>query len=166
MRNKLSAKELVLRISELAQERMAQERVVSLNDFSKAKKPVAVPTILIIEDDETIRKSLKRIVEDMNYRVLDAKDAIEMAQIFGQREIHLILMDVGLPWVNGFELAQMMKEDVALKSVPLIFISGQSDTVSVKKGFSVGAHDFISKPFDIAQVKKSIQTLLKLNDVI
>jgi two-component system aerobic respiration control protein ArcA len=155
----------VLKISKLIKERISSGKVVQFKDFSNEKSKTEV-TVLLIEDEESIRKSLKRILEDLRYRVIDAKDAMEFTKILSEVQINLIVLDVGLPWVNGFELAEMMKADLAFKNIPIVFISGHNDKASIKKGFAVGAHDYILKPFDIEKVKKTIQTLLKLHDVI
>ena len=74
----------------------------------------------------------------------------------------LILMDVGLPWLNGFELGQMLKEHRDLRKIPLVFVSGQTDDEDVKKAFEIGADDYIKKPFEIDKLKKTVQTLLKI----
>ena len=80
-----------------------------------------------------------------------------------ENEIHLIIMDVGLPWINGFELAQMIKDHNDLKRIPLVFLSAQADPEDIEKARSVDADDYIKKPFDIDKIKKAVSTLLKIN---
>ena len=77
--------------------------------------------------------------------------------------IDLIILDVGLPWINGYELAEMMKAHKDLKRIPLIFISGRVNDADVKRGFEVGADDYIKKPFDLEKIKKTVRTLVQLN---
>jgi two-component system aerobic respiration control protein ArcA len=166
MKKKVNTQDLVERIAKLARERMTSTPVISFDDIKNLKSKPVPPTILLIEDDETIRKSLVRIFESVGYRVLAAQDGMELTDVLFETTIDLIILDVGLPWINGFELAQMMKEHKDLKSVPLVFISGHDDIPAMKKGFQVGAHDYIKKPFDVEKVKKTINTLLKLNGVI
>ena len=72
-------------------------------------------------------------------------------------------MDVGLPWLNGFELGQMLKEHKDLKKIPLVFVSGKTGDEDIKKAFAIGADDYIKKPFEIDKLKKTVETLLKLN---
>jgi two-component system aerobic respiration control protein ArcA len=72
-------------------------------------------------------------------------------------------MDVGLPWINGFELATMMKSNEDLRHIPIVFLSGHADREMIQKGFSVGANDYITKPFEVDKVQKTIQTLLELS---
>lgn len=163
MKNKLNASELVARLTQLAKEKIAHDKVVSLTEFKSLKDRKKVPTVLVIEDEDSIRKSLQRMFEGCGYRVLVVRDGVELSEVLYDVVVDLIVLDVGLPWLNGFELAQAMKEQEALKTVPLIFISGLDDIDSIKKGFQAGAHDFITKPFDVEKVIKTVQTLLKLN---
>ena len=158
----MGTRDLVERISKLARARMAAGPVVQISD-AKSLKNKKTPTLLIVEDDESVRRSLQRIIEGLNFRVLAARDGVELSEVFGDVLVDLVVLDVGLPWVNGYELAQMMKEDDALKSVPILFISGSNDVGAMKKGFEVGAHDYITKPFDVKTVQKTICALLELS---
>lgn len=162
MAKSADSKNLLSKIESLARERMTSGKLVSFDDLKSLRKKQP-PRILLVEDDEIVRKSLKRILESENYRVVTAEDARELTHVVEEFFFDLILLDVGLPWVDGFELAEMMKEHPDICKIPLIFISGHSDTENIKKGFSVGADDYITKPFDLEQVKKTIHTLLKLN---
>ncbi|MGE0526017.1 MAG: PleD family two-component system response regulator, partial [Bdellovibrionales bacterium] len=76
--------------------------------------------------------------------------------------VDLIILDIGLPWINGFELAEMMKAHPDLKDIPLIFLSARTSDQDVKRGFDVGADDYITKPFDIEKVKRTVNTLVHL----
>ncbi|MEK6556320.1 MAG: response regulator, partial [Bdellovibrionota bacterium] len=113
---------------------------------------------------ESIRRALRSIFESEGYKVIVAQDATELSDVFDDysNSIHLILLDVGLPWVNGFELAEMMKEHKDIKKIPIVFLSGHSDQEMIRRGFSVGADDYITKPFELETVKRTIRTLLEL----
>lgn len=163
MGKKINTKDLVDKIDKITKERISKEKVVSLDEFRKLKKQQEPHTILIIEDDETMRLAMKRIFESEGHAVLSAADATELSKLLEDATLDLIILDVGLPWINGFELAKLMKENKDLKSIPLIFVSGQTSDLDVRRGFDVGADDYIKKPFDVEEIKKSVQTLLKLN---
>ena len=120
--------------------------------------------ILIIEDDETQRLSLKRILNAEGYTTFLAADSAELTAILDEdKELHLILMDIGLPWINGFELAEMMKQHQDLKKLPLVFLSAQAEQKDFDKAREVGAADYIKKPFDIEKLKITIAKLLAEN---
>lgn len=142
---------------------MASGEVVSLDNFRDLKKKTEPITLLIIEDDETMRSALKRIFEIDGFVVKLAADGTELAAALDDTSPDLILLDVGLPWLNGFELAQMLKEHKDLKKIPLVFVSGKTSEEDIKKAFEIGADDYIKKPFDVEKLKKTVHTLLKIN---
>ena len=119
--------------------------------------------IVIIEDDETMRSAMRRIFETDGFKVLSAADGTQLSDVLTDAPIDMIILDVGLPWINGFELAKLLKEHKELRSIPLIFCSAKSSEIDIKRGFQVGADDYITKPFDIDKIKKTVSTLLKLS---
>ena len=159
---KINTKDLVSKIEKITKARIASQDVVSLDQFREAKKKLDPSIILVIEDDETMRMALKRILESEGYVIKMAADATELSTVLDDQPVDLILMDVGLPWINGFELAQMLKEHKDLKKIPLVFVSGKATDEDMKKAFEIGADDYIKKPFDVEKLKKTVHTLLKL----
>lgn len=159
---KIDTKDLVHKIERLTKERMAQNDVVSLADVRKLKTKPPMHSLLIIEDDETIRSALRRLFEGEGYRVLTAADGTQLSDVLDDHPMDLIILDVGLPWINGFELAEMMKGHDDLKDIPLIFVSGRTSEEDVKRGFAAGADDYIKKPFDLEKIKKTVRTLIEL----
>lgn len=162
MSRKIDTKDLVKKIEKLTKERMREGDVIDLSDLRRLKERKTQRTILIIEDDETIRAALKRVFEGDGYRVLAASDGTQLSQVLDDAPVDLIMLDVGLPWINGFELAEMMKAHDDLSEIPLVFLSARTSDADVKRGFEVGADDYIKKPFDIEKVKRTINTLIHL----
>jgi two-component system aerobic respiration control protein ArcA len=160
---KIDAKELVAKIERLARERMASGDVVDLKSVRDLKEKKRKPSVLVVEDDDTMRAALKRILESDGLDVRSAADGTQLGEALGDVPVDLILLDVGLPWINGLELAKLLKEHDALKEIPLVFISGKTSEFDIKRGFEAGADDYIKKPFEIEKVKKTVRTLLKLN---
>ena len=160
---KMNTEDLVKKIDKLTKERISKEKVVSLSEYRKLKqKDLTQYNLLIIDDDETIRTAMKRMFQEDGYSVITAADGTQLAQVLDDSPLDLIILDVGLPWINGYELAKLMKENDDLKNIPLIFISGRTGDLDVKRGFDVGADDYIKKPFDVDNVKKTVKTLLKI----
>lgn len=162
-KKKVNAKDLISKIEKMTKARMASQEVVSLDNFRDMKKKTDVRTILAIEDDETMRSALKKIFEMDGYIVKLAADSTELSAVLEEVTPDLILMDVGLPWLNGFELGQMLKEHRDLKHIPLVFVSGKTSDEDIKKAFDIGADDYIKKPFEIEKLKKTVQALLKIS---
>jgi len=161
---RMNTSDLIAKIEKLTKSRIAGQEVVPLDAFREATKKLDPKVILVIEDDESMRSALKRILESDGYVAKLAADATELAAVLDDSSVvDLILLDIGLPWINGFELAQMLKEHRDLKKIPLVFVSGNSTEEEMKQAFDIGASDFIKKPFDIDKLKKTIHTLLELN---
>lgn len=164
MAKKFITSDLINKIEKLTKQRMSEQPVVSLDEFRGAHKKMNPKNILVIEDDETQRLSLKRILEAEGYSTLLAADSAELTAVLDEeKDIHLILMDIGLPWINGFELAEMMKQHQDLKKLPLVFLSAQAEQEDFDKARAVGAADYIKKPFDIEKLKIVIAKLLSDN---
>ena len=110
-----------------------------------------------------MRESLKKIFQEEGYHVLCAADGTQISRVLDDVVLDLIVLDIGLPWINGLELAQLMKQSPDLKDIPLIFISGYGSEEDIKLGFEAGADDYIRKPFDVDYICKTVKTLLKLS---
>ncbi len=162
MGRKIDTKDLVQKIEKLTKERMSQGEVVAMDDIRKLRARKIQRSILVIEDDETIRHALKRVFEGEGYRVLAAADGTQLSTVLDDSAVDLIVLDVGLPWINWFELAEMMKANDDLRGIPLVFLSARTSDADVKRGFAVGADDYIKKPFDIEKVKRTVNTLIHL----
>jgi two-component system aerobic respiration control protein ArcA len=160
---KIDTRDLVHRIEKLTRERMAEPSVVSLADIRNLKERKSKRSILIIEDDETIRSALRRLFEIEGYLVRTAADGTQLSDVLDDSPINLIILDIGLPWINGYELAEMMKGHPDLKGIPLVFVSGRTSEADIKRGFEVGADDYIKKPFDLEKIKKTVNTLIQLS---
>ncbi|MCB9073271.1 MAG: response regulator [Bdellovibrionaceae bacterium] len=158
----LDTKILVDKIEKLTKERLTQESVVSLEEFRKLRTNKESKCLLIIEDDETMRAAMKRIFEGEGFKVKTAADGTQLASVLDDSPIDLIILDIGLPWINGYELAKLLKEHEDLKNIPLIFVSGKTSDLDVKKGMNLGADEYIKKPFDVDYIKAVVSKLLKI----
>src|SRR5437868_4296317 len=119
----ISTKKLVDKIRKMTRNKIIRENVVSLADYRNLKKRDEPKTILVVDDDETMRQALKRIFESEGYKVLLAADGTQLSQVLDESPLELIVLDIGLPWINGFELCKLLKENEDLKKIPLVFIS-------------------------------------------
>ena len=159
---KIDTREFLTRVKKLARDRMTEGKVVSLDSIRNVEEK-SPKRLLVIEDDETMRVALKRIFEADGFKVLTVADGTHLNQVLDDSPVDLIIMDIGLPWINGFELAELMKEDSDLKDIPLVSVSGRTSHGDMKRAFELGAVDFIKKPFDVEKIRKTVSTLMKLN---
>jgi len=159
----ISTKRLQQEIERIKKKKMLKNKIVSLADYRTLKQTRTPKRLLVVDDDESTRKVLKRLFEKEGYGVLLAKDATDLVATLESETIELILLDINLPWVNGFELCKLLKEHDDLKRVPIIFISGRKSEIDKKHALKLGAHDYITKPFNIQEVTETVRTLMNLH---
>lgn len=114
--------------------------------------------IMVIEDDITISKLIKRNLEKWGYNVYIIKDFSKVVEEFGNFNSNLVLMDVNLPFFNGFYWCEKIRE---ISQVPIIFLSSNQEKMDMIMAMNMGADDYITKPFDMDLLIIKIQTLLR-----
>ncbi len=102
--------------------------------------------ILIVEDDSTIAEALKRHLEGWDYETVIAEDFKNIMAEFTRVEPDLVLLDIGLPFYNGFYWCSQIRQ---VSDVPIIFISSASDNMNIVMAMNMGGDEFIEKPFDL-----------------
>ncbi len=117
-------------------------------------------TIMVVEDNEFSRDALARRLERRGHRVVLAVDG-EQAIAIGQAELpDLILMDLGLPRVDGWEATRRLKADLATQAIPIIVLSAHATTDDRDKALAAGGDEFDTKPVRFQQLLAKIDTLL------
>lgn len=160
-KKKINVQSLVNEIEKLTKKNIAKKDVVSLEEYRRIKREQKEPFhVLFIEDDEIFRTGIVRFLESEGYRVTAAVDGTQLDSVLGDDPIDLILLDVGLPWVNGYELAEILKQHDDLKSIPLVFLSGASTDLDVQRAKSLGADDYFTKPVELPKLKERFEELL------
>ncbi len=118
-------------------------------------------TILVVEDNELSRDALARRLERRGYRVVLAVDGQEAITI-GRTELpDLVLMDLGLPHVDGWEATRRLKADPATRRIPIIVLSAHAMTNDRDKALEAGGDDFDTKPIRFQQLLAKIEALLE-----
>ncbi len=114
--------------------------------------------IFIVEDDEVISKTLKSSLEVWDCKVSCVGDFKNIMGEFVAFEPHLVLMDISLPFFNGYYWCQEIRR---VSKVPVIFISSASDNMNIVMAINMGADDFIAKPFDLNVLTAKVQAMLR-----
>ena len=114
--------------------------------------------VLIVEDDETIAMSLQKVLTQWDYDVKCVTDFKEVMNDFINFNPHLVLLDISLPYFNGYHWCAEMRK---LSQIPIIFISSMSDNMNIVMAVNMGGDDFIAKPFDLDVLTAKIQALLR-----
>jgi len=122
-------------------------------------------TILAIDDTQSNLDLLNNLLGEQ-YNLLVATDSTRGLKLLNRTQVDLILLDVMMPGLDGFETCLQIKANTATQDIPVIFITGQSDEDSIEKGYDVGGMDYVTKPFKLKELRAKIKTQLKLQFLI
>ncbi|MCB1177584.1 MAG: response regulator, partial [Leptospiraceae bacterium] len=128
---------------------------MSLEKFKEAK-------ILIVDDEPTNLRVLYNLLKEYQFKLFTIQDSTTVIETLVQNIPDLILLDIMMPGINGFELCKQIKEKEELSNIPIIFISALNDTKNILKGFELGGNDYISKPFQSEEVLARIKNQLTI----
>ena len=128
--------------------------------------PLPAVTILIIEDDEAIRQSLAEMLELNNFRVVVAANGPEGLRLARCEGPAIVMTDINMPGLTGFELLEVFRADETLRAIPVIVISASVDRETTRRGMELGAADFITKPFSEPEVLHSIAARLEKKELL
>lgn len=120
--------------------------------------------ILVADDDRNTRRYMQAVLEDAHYTVTTAKDGAEALDILGWEHIDLIVLDVMMPEMDGYELTRELRE--AQDNIPILMVSARQLPADKKKGFLVGTDDYMTKPVDEEEMLLRIRALLRRAKIV
>jgi sigma-B regulation protein RsbU (phosphoserine phosphatase) len=127
-----------------------------------AREVAAHGCLLVVDDNETNRDLLARRLERQGYRVVLAESGRQALEILKQHAFDLVLLDIQMPEMNGYEVCQQLKADEGTRDMPIIFISALGDIQDKIQAFTVGGVDYVTKPFQFQEVLARVETHLAL----
>lgn len=126
---------------------------------------MAEKKILIVDDEDHIRELLKFNLEKNGYVVYMANDGLNGLKLAREKQVDLILLDLMLPGMDGFEVCKEIRRDNIISNVPIIMLTAKSEEIDKILGLELGADDYITKPFSIRELSARIKALLRRSDV-
>jgi len=114
--------------------------------------------ILTVEDDERIQAAMRLALEDEGYTVVEAASGEEGLEAFGRRPADVVLIDIMLPGIDGFEVCRSIRR---VSDVPIVMVTARADTHDVVAGLEAGADDYVTKPFVPKELSARIRALLR-----
>ena len=114
--------------------------------------------ILVVDDDREIVRSLSKLLEMEGYRVFKAYHGLEALDIMMAEKIHLILLDVMMPQLNGLSALMKIREK---NNIPIIMLSAKTEESDKVLGLSMGADDYVTKPYNTAELMARIKSQLR-----
>ncbi|WP_010194945.1 response regulator transcription factor [Bacillus sp. m3-13] len=120
-------------------------------------------TVLVVDDEKEIRDAIEIYLKNEGVRVLKAQDGVEALEMLHENEVHLILLDVMMPRLDGISATHRIREE---KNIPIIILSAKSEDTDKILGLQVGADDYVTKPFNpmelVARVKSQLRRYVTL----
>ena len=114
--------------------------------------------ILLVEDQTEIRNIVSKYLENEGYLPFEAKDGFEALEIFSGNKIHIVILDVMMPGIDGFDV---LKELRKISDVPVIMLTARTEETDRLRGFDIGADDYVLKPFSAKELVKRVNALIK-----
>ena len=103
--------------------------------------------LLVVDDNQDNLKVVSNFLKEKNYKIALATDGAGALKILETNRIDLILLDIMMPGMDGFEVCKRLKENPETKDIPVIFLTAKSETDDIVRGFQLGGVDYITKPF-------------------
>ena len=131
---------------------------IPLPDGARLRPPVA----LVVDDDEAICRVFERLLSSHGYAVVTVSDGVQALEAVRQQPPDVVLLDVSMPGLNGFEVCRQIKCDRATRLTPVILVSAVDAVANRVEGFSAGADEFLSKPPDHAELLTRVDAVVKV----
>ena len=123
-------------------------------------------TLLFVDDEEKILRSLNRVFIDEPYETISVNLAEQVMDVIDQHQIQVVLLDITMPNLNGYDICKKIKSSKKGELIQVILLSGHCDIDARLKGYQAGADDYITKPFDNAELKAKVEVQLRLREAL
>ena len=120
------------------------------------------PVILVVDDNQQNLELLQAYLEDLDCRTIPANDGQQAMDIIANQSIDLILLDIMMPKMSGFEVCRRLKNDPKTTGIPIIMVTALSEFGDIERGIDSGTDDFLSKPVNKLELLTRVKTMLKL----
>lgn len=117
--------------------------------------------ILIVDDDRAINELIKVNLKLSGYEVVQAFDGVEGFALAKQEMPNMVILDVMMPNVDGYTVAQRIRQCEQIKNMPILMLTALSDISDKGKGFNIGVDDYLVKPFEMEELKMRVRAILK-----
>nr|WP_149195910.1 Hpt domain-containing protein [Luteimonas suaedae] len=148
---------VILDIAPLVRRQVVQPREEGATGASERRQ---VPLVMVVDDSVTMRKVTGRVLERHNLEVVTAKDGIDALERLDERVPDLMLLDIEMPRMDGYELATQMKADPRLRSVPIVMITSRTGEKHRQRAFEIGVERYLGKPYQENELMRNVLDLL------
>lgn len=154
---------LILDVGNLVRSALAQQHgqaaplMPSIEETAAAEDEV--PTVMIVDDSITVRKVTERLLKRYDYNIITAKDGVDALTVMIEQIPDIMLLDVEMPRMDGYELATTMRNDERLKNVPIIMITSRTGDKHRQRAIDIGVNEYMGKPYQEQDLIENIRTL-------
>lgn len=132
-------------------------------DIAKVEKDGnKTPVVLVVDDNQQNLELLQAYLEDMDCQTVPAHDGLQALEIIAKEPPDLILLDVMMPKMSGFEVCKRIKNDPKTSDIPVIMVTALNEFGDIERGIDSGTDDFLSKPINKLELLTRVKTMLKL----
>ncbi len=156
---------LVRRSAALGQRAEAEaiEELLDLQMPEPNVEPRARPLVMVVDDSITMRKVTTRVLERNDLDVITAKDGLDAVEKLQERVPDLMLLDIEMPRMDGYEVATYMKNEPRLRRVPIVMITSRTGEKHRQRALEIGVERYLGKPYQEAELLRNVQELLELH---
>ncbi len=121
-----------------------------------------LPLILVVDDNQQNLELIQAYLEDVECRTVSACDGVEALDVVGKTKPDLVLLDVMMPKMSGFEVCRRLKNNPDTNDIPVIMVTALNEFGDIERGIDSGTDDFVSKPVNRLELLTRVRTMLKL----
>jgi two-component system alkaline phosphatase synthesis response regulator PhoP len=136
-----------------------------MNPVKSEKEQEKTPVVLVVDDNQQNLELLQAYLEDMDCETVPAHDGPEALEIIGDNPPDLILLDVMMPKMSGFEVCKRIKNDPKTSDIPVIMVTALNEFGDIERGIDSGTDDFLSKPVNKLELITRVKVMLKLKHI-
>jgi len=152
--------------------RVAALRQTALSEEAQLEAPMPVqperrqPLVMVVDDSITMRKVTTRVLERNDMEVVTAKDGLDAVEKLQDRVPDIVLLDIEMPRMDGYELATYMRNDPRLKAVPIIMITSRTGEKHRQRAFEIGVDRYLGKPYQEADLLRNVEETLRVSRAV
>jgi two-component system alkaline phosphatase synthesis response regulator PhoP len=136
-----------------------------MNPVKSGKEQEKTPVVLVVDDNQQNLELLQAYLEDIDCETVPAHDGPEALEIISDSPPDLILLDVMMPKMSGFEVCKRIKNDPKTSDIPVIMVTALNEFGDIERGIDSGTDDFLSKPVNKLELVTRVKTMLKLKHI-
>ena len=149
---------VILDVAPLVRRQLAMPRDVEATTHAAEQR--RVPLVMVVDDSVTMRKVTGRVLERHNFEVATAKDGLDALERMADVIPDLMLLDIEMPRMDGYELATAMKADPRMRDVPIIMITSRTGEKHRERAFEIGVQRYLGKPYQEVELMRNVFELL------